>query len=257
MIRIRRVLAPNPGIFTLEGTNTWIVGDDPAVVIDPGPDHEAHLREVAAQAGEVAAILVTHDHPDHAPGADELARLTGAPVHANRPGAGWVRLEDGDRITTGGGELLAVHTPGHTSDHLVFLLEAERAMFTGDTVLGRGTTVIDPPDGDLAAYLRSLHRLRELAPRVIYPGHGPTVPDAGARLDEYAAHRRMREAQVLRAMREGHRTPGEIVAAVYVDVPTELHALAERQVLAQLVKLEREGRVRRAGSDSDPRYEPA
>jgi glyoxylase-like metal-dependent hydrolase (beta-lactamase superfamily II) len=254
VIDVRRVLAPNPGIFTLEGTNTWIVGRDPAAVIDPGPDLEEHLRAVAWQAGPVEAILVTHDHPDHAAGGAALARLTGAPVHAYRPAAGVRRLRDGDVIPVGGGALMALHTPGHTSDHMVFVAEVEGAVFTGDTVLGRGTAVIDPPDGDLAAYLRSLLRLEELQPDVIYPGHGPTVFAAREKLREYLEHRAEREAQVVGALAVGPATPAEIVLTVYTDVPSELHPVAERQVLANLLKLEAEGRVRRSAGSEPGRF---
>src|SRR4029077_16266404 len=154
-----RVLAPNPSVYTLEGTNTWVVGEDPAVVIDPGPLDPEHLDEVARVAGRVGAVLVTHDHPDHAPGALTFARRVGAPLRAFRlDGAEHVR--DGERIEMGATAFVAVHTPGHASDHVVFHLPADGALFTGDAVVGRGTSFIDPPDGDLAQYLRSLKRMQ-------------------------------------------------------------------------------------------------
>jgi len=254
MTRILGVLAPNPDVRTLEGTNTWIVGGDPAVVIDPGPDHPEHLREVARTAGVVGAILVTHDHPDHAPGASPLGAATGAPVMAFRPPRGGVRVRDGEVVRVGEVAVTAVLTPGHTPDHVAFLLEDVGALFTGDAVLGRGTSVIDPPEGDLAAYLRSLRRMRDLRPRTIYPGHGPIVLDAAAKLDEYIEHRAMREEQILAALAEGPRTPEELVPDIYADYPIEVHPLAARSVLAHLIKLEAEGRVARSGKASAHRY---
>jgi glyoxylase-like metal-dependent hydrolase (beta-lactamase superfamily II) len=250
-MRVIRVLAPNPGIRELEGTNTWIVGDAPALVIDPGPDDRGHLAEVARTAGSVGAIALTHDHPDHAPGALPLAAMTGARVFAARPVAGPAegpteamgRIRDGDQVSTGSVSLGVVATPGHTPDHVAFFDARTGSLFTGDAVLGRGTSVIDPPEGDLAAYLRSLRRMRELGPRTIYPGHGPVVLRALATLDEYLDHRRMREEQILTALGDASRTPEEMVAEIYADYPTELHELAARSVLAHLLKLEVEGRA--------------
>ena len=252
-----RVLAPNPGPCTLEGTNTWVVGRDPAVVVDPGPDDPAHLAEVRREAGVVGAILLTHDHPDHAPGASALARDTGAPVLAFRPPAGGRRLRDGEIVRAGDAALRAIHTPGHSPDHVAFALEGERALFTGDAVLGRGTSVIDPPEGDLAAYLRSLRRMLDLAPRILYPGHGPVVLDGAAKLREYLEHRAMREEQVLAALEAGRRTIPEMVEEIYRGYPPELRPLAERSVLAHLVKLEAEGRVVRRTAAGGARYELA
>lgn len=240
-----RVLAPNPSVHTLEGTNTWIVGSDPSVVIDPGPDDRRHLQEVAREAGRVAAIVVTHGHPDHAPGAAPLAVATGAPILALRPANGGRGLRDGERIEAGGVSLIAMRTPGHAPDHVAFRVAGGDGVFTGDAVLGRGTSVLDPPDGDLAAYLRSLRRLLELRPRTLYPGHGPLVLDGTARIERYLAHREERERQIVSALRAGPRTIDEIVAAVYPDDPTEVRALAARSVLAHLQKLRAEGRADR------------
>jgi glyoxylase-like metal-dependent hydrolase (beta-lactamase superfamily II) len=249
MLRIIRILAPNPSVYTLEGTNTWIVGEEPSIVIDPGPDDPAHLDEVVRAAGPVAAVLVTHDHEDHAPGAPAFAERVGAPLHAFRFN-GAEHLRDGQRIVGGGGlEVVAEHTPGHSSDHVAFFVPPEGALFTGDAVVGRGTSFIDPPDGDLVQYLRSLHRMRELNPRVIYPGHGPIVMDARAKLDGYVSHREDRERQVLELLGEASpRTIPDLVATIYADYPLEVHALAERSVLAHLVKLEGEGRAVRKGT---------
>jgi glyoxylase-like metal-dependent hydrolase (beta-lactamase superfamily II) len=254
MTPIVRVLAPNPGVFELEGTNTWVVGRWPAAVIDPGPDDAGHLREVLDAAGRVGAILLTHDHPDHAPGAEPLAAMTGAPVLAARPADGAERLRDGQVVRMPGVALVAVATPGHSADHVAFFAEEGGALFTGDAVLGRGTSVIDPPEGDLAKYLRSLHRMRDLGPRTIYPGHGPVVLDAVAKLDEYAEHRAMRERQVLAGLAEGPKAPEDLVPAIYEDYPPELHPLAGRSVLAHLLKLEGEGRVEKVKKDGEVRF---
>ena len=243
MIRIVRVLAPNPGVYELEGTNTWVVGDAPAIVIDPGPDDEGHLREVARTAGRVGRIVLTHDHPDHAPGAARLSEMAGAPVHAMRPRDGAARLRDGEVVSSDGAGVRVVATPGHSSDHAAFWLDGERALFAGDAVLGRGTSVIDPPEGDLAAYLRSLRRMRELQPRTIFPGHGPVVLRAVAKLDEYLEHRELRERQIFEALAEGPRSIDELVERIYAEYPKEVHELAARSVLAHLHKLAAEGRV--------------
>lgn len=246
MRRIVRVLAPNPGAYTLEGTNTWIVGADPAVVIDPGPDDAGHLHEVADQAGRVGCVVLTHTHEDHAEGGRAFADLVGAPLRAYRA-EGASPLRDGQTVHAGGADLVALHTPGHSSDHVAFHLPDEGALFTGDAVLGRGTSFIDPPDGDLAAYLASLERMLELGPRTIYPGHGPVVLDARAKLREYVEHRAEREEQVLAALAEGARTVDQLVALIYAAYPADVHPLAARSVTAHLRKLRSEGRVRSEG----------
>lgn len=257
MVRIRRVLAPNPGAFTLEGTNTWVVGDGPTIVVDPGPDDAGHLLSVADEAEPVAAIVLTHRHPDHAAGAARLADAVAAPVHAFRPEEGERPLRHREVLEAGGVALRAVHAPGHAHDHLAFFIEERGALFTGDAVLGRGTSVVDPPDGDMAAYIRSLHELRALGPRVIYPGHGSLVFDAVQRLDDYLAHRARREEQVVRALAEGKATPQEMVPAIYGDeVPEAMFPHAARSVLAHLLKLEREGRAARVGPAGSERFEP-
>jgi glyoxylase-like metal-dependent hydrolase (beta-lactamase superfamily II) len=250
MLRIERVLAPNPDVFTLEGTNTWVVGWNPSVVIDPGPDIASHLDEVARTAGTVAAVLVTHDHPDHAPGAAGFAERVGAPLYAYRlPGA--ERLRDGATISAGPLDVEAVLTPGHSSDHVAFFVASEGALFTGDAVLGRGTSFIGPPDGDLVRYLASLRRMLELDPRTIYPGHGPMVLRAKDKLREYLEHRADRERQVLDGLAEGPRTIVQLVEHIYADYPPEVRELAARSVHAHLLKLEGEGRVMHDGRGAD------
>jgi hydroxyacylglutathione hydrolase len=250
-----RVLAPNPGPFTLEGTNTWIVGRGPTLVIDPGPDDAAHLRAVLREAVDVAAILLTHRHPDHAPGAAALSSMSGAPVLAFAPERGETALTDGEIVRAGGAVLRTLHAPGHTRDHVVFVDEGAAIVFTGDAVLGRGTSVIDPPEGDLADYLRSLASMLALRPSVLCPGHGPVVWDAQAKLREYLAHRDERERQVLAALGSGAATPEELVPRIYADYPAEIHPAAARSVLAHLLKLEREGRAVRVEDGAD-RFAP-
>jgi len=257
VLRIVRVLAPNPGPFTLEGTNTWVVGRDPAVVIDPGPEDEGHIQAVAREAGAVGLILVTHGHPDHAPGAPRLSEITSAPVRAFLSPAGGERLHDTQLLSVGDVNLRVLHTPGHTADHVTFLAEGTGAMFTGDAVLGRGTALIDPAEGDLAQYLHSLRRMREARPRVIYPGHGPTVFDAVGKIREYEAHRAMREGEVMSALAGGPRTIPELVAEIYADTPPDLHPAAAMQLEALMAKLEREERVLRTGSGEGARFEAA
>jgi glyoxylase-like metal-dependent hydrolase (beta-lactamase superfamily II) len=251
---IVRVLAPNPSVYTLDGTNTWIVGSDPAAVIDPGPDIAEHLEEVRRAAGRIAMILLTHHHEDHASGAPTLSRTTGAPVLAYR-GRGPLRLRDGQQLTLASTTLVAVHGPGHTRDSIAIYEPEARSLFTGDTVLGRGTSFLDPPEGDLAAYLRSLRRLKELGARAIYPGHGPAVFRVRDKLDEYLEHRAERERQVLAALNERQdRSSVDLVPEIYAGYPEDAWPLAARSVLAHLLKLEADGRARRLGTEEEPRF---
>ncbi|MER6620316.1 MBL fold metallo-hydrolase [Streptomyces sp. NPDC000931] len=252
--RAVNVLAPNPSAMTLDGTNTWILSEpdsDLAVVVDPGPLDDGHLRHVvgtAEQAGKrVALTLLTHGHPDHAEGAARFAELTGTKVRALDPA---LRLGDeglaaGDVITVGGLELRVVPTPGHTADSLCFHLPADRAVLTGDTVLGRGTTVVAHPDGRLGDYLDTLRRLRSLTVddgvHTVLPGHGPVLEDAQGAVEFYLAHRAHRLAQVETAVEDGHRTPSEVVAHVYADVDRSLWPAAELSVRAQLEYLREHG----------------
>ncbi|MER6944120.1 MBL fold metallo-hydrolase [Nonomuraea sp. NPDC000554] len=241
------LLAPNPSPMTLDGTNTWVIGGpDEVVVVDPGPDDEAHLRRVREHLGErrVGEILLTHGHPDHSGGAKRFAALVDAPVRALDPRhrLGDEGLADGDVVTAGGVEIHVYGTPGHSFDSLCFWLPSDRAMLTGDTVLGRGTTII-ADDGGLADYLRSLDRLRAVAEsleaRALLPGHGPVLPDPIGALDGYIAHRRQRLDQIRAALAQGARTPREIVRVVYADVDEALWPAAEMSVRAQLDYLER------------------
>ncbi|MGY1452272.1 MBL fold metallo-hydrolase [Streptomyces sp. SS8] len=250
------VLAPNPSPMTLDGTNTWVVAepDSPlAVVVDPGPLDEGHLRQVidtVERSGRrVGLTLLTHGHWDHAEGAARFAELTGTAVRALDPALrlGEEGLAAGDVVTTGGLELRVVPTPGHTSDSLSFHLPADGAVLTGDTVLGRGTTMVAHPDGRLGEYLDSLRRLRSLTVddgvHTVLPGHGPVLDDAQGAVEYYLAHRASRLAQVETAVEAGHRTPREVVAHVYADVDRSLWPAAELSVRAQLEYLEEHGLV--------------
>jgi glyoxylase-like metal-dependent hydrolase (beta-lactamase superfamily II) len=245
--RARCVLAPNPSPMTLDGTNTWVIaepGSAEVIVVDPGPDDTEHLRRVLAAARadgdrRVAQIVLTHGHLDHSAGAARLAAMSGAPVGALDPA---LRLGDegfvpGDVLAAAGCALRVVGTPGHSADSLSLLLEADGALLTGDTVLGRGTTVIGP-DGSLGDYLRTLNELRSLAEaaglRVLLPGHGPVLGDPAGVLDYYIAHRMERLDQVRAALAAGARTPAEIVAMVYADTDPAVRKAAEWSVRAQL-----------------------
>ncbi len=245
--RARCLLAPNPGPMTLDGTNTWLLhepGADVGVVVDPGPDHEGHLRAVLAAAGadglRIGQVLLTHGHPDHAEGARRFADLAGVGVRALDPAhlLGAEGLADGDVVVVGGLEVLVVGTPGHTADSLSFLLPADGSLLTGDTVLGRGTSVVAHPDGRLADYLASLERLSGLAAdgtvRRVLPGHGPVLDDPAGVLAGYLAHRHDRLEQVALAVGAGDRTPHAVVERVYADVDRTLWPAAELSVMAQL-----------------------
>jgi glyoxylase-like metal-dependent hydrolase (beta-lactamase superfamily II) len=239
------VLAPNPSPMTLDGTNTWVLrepGAERSLVIDPGPEHEEHLRRVAEVAGPVALVLLTHGHSDHAEGARRFAELAGSvPVRALDPAhrLGDEGLAEGDVVELDGLELRVMHTPGHTPDSLTFWLPADQAVLTGDTVLGRGTTIVDR----LGDYLTSLDRLRAMAERarVILPGHGGRLDDPVGALDYYIGHRRERLQQVEDALAAGDRTAREVVERVYADVDRVLWPVAEASVRAQLDYLAERG----------------
>jgi glyoxylase-like metal-dependent hydrolase (beta-lactamase superfamily II) len=246
--------------MTLDGTNTWLIAapeSTSAVVVDPGPDDEGHLRRVVVEATaagrRIAQILLTHGHEDHSAGARRLAGLTGAPVRAADPAhqLGEEGLTDGDVVLAGGSELRVIATPGHSVDSLSLLLPADGALLTGDSVLGRGTTVIAGGDGSLGDYLRSLDTMKALADegalRLLLPGHGPVLPDPAAVLDYYIAHRAERLDQVRAALAAGDRTAGQIVTRVYTDIGPGVRQAAELSVQAQLDYLASRGELPPAG----------
>ncbi|MCQ6552437.1 MBL fold metallo-hydrolase [Streptomyces sp. C10-9-1] len=252
--RAVNVLAPNPSPMTLDGTNTWVLaepGSEAAVVVDPGPLDEAHLRAVIetveASGRRVALTLLTHGHADHAEGAGRFAELTGTRVRALDPALrlGDEGLDAGDVVDAGGLELRVVPTPGHTADSLCFHLPADGAVLTGDTVLGRGTTMVAHPDGRLGDYLDSLRRLRSLTVddgvHTVLPGHGPVLEDAQGAVEFYLAHRAARLAQVETAVENGLTSASEVVARVYAEVDRSLWPAAELSVRAQLAYLRERG----------------
>ena len=235
MTAVERVVAPNPGPYTGPGTNTWIVHAGPvAIVIDPGPDDDRHLAalEKRLATSTVGVVLVTHSHPDHLPLAERFAARHRATVRR------YPELADEDIVRVGNLNVIALHTPGHSADHLSFWLAEDRAMFTGDLVLGRGSSMVTYPEGDVAAYLRSLERLTALKPRMLFPGHWDPVTDAMGKLEEYRTHRLDREAQVLAEVRRGRGTAQELTRRVYgPELGGELMAAAEMTLRAHLKKL--------------------
>lgn len=259
---VRRLTQNNPGPMTGPGTNTYLIGRGQLFVLDPGEEREDHLRALLDTIGSarVVGIAPTHAHPDHWPLAPKLAREVGAPTYGWKAQAGYRPdrlVADGETIRGSGWTLGALHTPGHTGDHVAYLLAEERALFTGDHVMKWSTSVIARPDGSLASYLASLERVRALDAAVLYPAHGEPIADARARIDELIEHRRMREAQILAALSEGASTLPEIVACIYVDADPRLHGAAAQSVHAHLEALLAAGRVAATGSD-DPtraRYE--
>jgi len=246
---IRRIVAPNAGPMTCHGTNTWLVDEpDGVVVIDPGPDDASHVAAIlAATGGQVARILLTHTHPDHLGATAALQTATGAPVSAwAKP---WFRgfapthgIADGERI----GSLTALHTPGHASDHLCFACD-DGVVFTGDHVMSWSTSIVSPPDGDMAAYMASLRSLLARDDRLYLPGHGPPLPEPAALVRGMLSHRIAREAAVLRALEAGPRTEADLVEALYTGLAAHLVPAARRSVLAHLLKLEADGKVEREG----------
>jgi glyoxylase-like metal-dependent hydrolase (beta-lactamase superfamily II) len=235
------VTADNPGPFTLQGTNTWLVGRDPCFVVDPGPLMTAHLERVMSDArdrGGIGGIAVTHDHLDHTEAVAELrARAGGVPVAAARYEGADVRLGDGDTF----GPLRAVATPGHAADHLAYI--AGGVCFSGDAVLGEGSVFVWPDPGALRGYLEALERLRAMDLRAICPGHGPVVLDPAAKLDEYVAHRLDRERRLVAALDRGLRTADELIDRVWSDAPAALRPAAMVTLAAHLDKLDEEGRL--------------
>ena len=251
---VRRLVAPNPGMMTGPGTNTYLVGVREIAVIDPGPAIGAHLDAIEEQAGgDIRWILATHTHPDHSPAATPLAERTGA-MQMGRPApAGKVQdktftpdrvLEDGDLLETGEFTLQAVHTPGHASNHVCFRHETHRMLFTGDHIMSGSTVVIDPPDGDMKQYLESLQRLKSLNLESLAPGHGPVIEAPDEMVDWLISHRLGRETKVI-SMLEANPdlTLEALTPHVYDEVDSKLHGLASRSLLAHLLKLEVEGRA--------------
>jgi glyoxylase-like metal-dependent hydrolase (beta-lactamase superfamily II) len=229
LIDLERILAPNPGPMTLEGTNTYVVGRDPAYVIDPGPADPGHVEAVRAAAearGGIGAVLLTHAHGDHADGVEML-------------GVEPTRLANGESV----GPLKAVATPGHARDHLVFVIEDEG--FAGDLIAGMGSTIVPPREngGSLADYMASLKRVADLDLRVLHPGHGPDITDPAAKIAEYIAHRQEREDKLVAALEDGERSRTALLDRVWDDVPAQLRGAAGVAMQAHLEKLEDEGRL--------------
>jgi glyoxylase-like metal-dependent hydrolase (beta-lactamase superfamily II) len=241
---IVRVVAPNPGPMTLEGTNTYLYGSGPCVVVDPGPDDEGHLAAVQAAAeerGGIGLVLLTHGHGDHADGAEALARAVVDKRALGAGGAAWkpevVLPGDGDEH----GGLRAIATPGHAPDH-VCLMTVDGVCFSGDLVLGTGSTFVPPDGGSLGAYMASLRRMQAEEIELICPGHGPWITDPAAKLAEYVEHREMRERRLLAALDHGERSREALLAEAWADVPAELRPAAEMVMQAHLDKLAIEGR---------------
>jgi glyoxylase-like metal-dependent hydrolase (beta-lactamase superfamily II) len=253
--RAHCLLAPNPSLMTLDGTNTWLVaepGSAAVIVVDPGPADEGHLQRIRAVVAErdqrVAGIVLTHRHIDHSAGAPRLAELTGASVRAVDPSQrlGSEGLTAGDVLDSSGCELRVIETPGHTDDSVCLHLPADNVVLTGDTVLGRGTAVI-ADDGSLGDYLDSLRRLRALTEQTglsaLLPGHGPLLANPDGVLDFYLTHRAERLDEVRAALAEGDRTPAEIVPRVYAAVNPALWPFAQSSVRAQLRYLRDHGEL--------------
>jgi glyoxylase-like metal-dependent hydrolase (beta-lactamase superfamily II) len=261
---IHRVLAPNPGPFTFKGTGVYIAGEKDVAVIDPGPDMPEHLAALkrALEGKRVTHILVTHTHSDHSPAARPLKEWTGAKTYAFGPhGSGKadegvkveeggdmafvpdVRVRDGDVIEGNGISFDCVFTPGHTSNHMCFALREEKALFTGDHVMGWSTTVVTPPDGDMRSYMASLRKLLPRNDEILWPTHGAPVRDPKPFVQAYIDHRMEREAQILACLRDGISTIPDLVVRMYADVDKRLHPAAARSVLAHLIQLSQDGRV--------------
>jgi glyoxylase-like metal-dependent hydrolase (beta-lactamase superfamily II) len=252
---MRKFTANNPGIMTLQGTNQYIVGKESALVIDVALSADSNMDGILEQAEamgvkKIEKILLTHIHSDHCGGALALRKRCGAKLGIHRSRAGYLggedfQYDDNDRIAFGGGELRVLHTPGHESGHCCFYEADDKVLFSGDNILGFGTAVIHPPDGNMKAYLNSLERLLEFPVNLILPGHGPLVARAEEKIREYIKHRQMREDQILHALRNERNTIGAITEMIYVDVSAALKRVAEFSVQAHLEKLIDEGRVKK------------
>jgi glyoxylase-like metal-dependent hydrolase (beta-lactamase superfamily II) len=255
---IGKFTANNPGIMTLQGTNQYVVGRENVVVIDVALSADSNLDGIIEQveamgAKKIDKILLTHIHSDHCGGALALRKRCGAKLGIHRSRKGYLggedfQYDDNDRISFGDGELNVLHTPGHESGHCCFYESDERILFSGDNILGYGTAVIHPPDGNMTDYLKSLERLLGFDISLILPGHGPLVGKPEAKIREYIKHRLEREQQVIAALRQRHETIGDVTQAIYVDVSPALRRVAEFSVQAHLEKLVREGRVKQEGT---------
>jgi glyoxylase-like metal-dependent hydrolase (beta-lactamase superfamily II) len=239
---VRRIVARNPGAFTGPGTGTYVVGHGHVAVIDPGPSLASHVDALlhSLRGETIEHILITHTHPDHWPAADAVQRASGAKIYGFHMDE---TMRDGDVLSGAGWHLTTVHTPGHTSDHLSFSLDEERTLFTGDHVMGWSTSVIIPPDGDMAAYMNSLAKLLHRDDETYLPTHGPAILEPKPYVRSFIEHRRERTAAILRRLDAGDATIHEIVEAVYVDVPHGLHGAAGLSVLAHLIELVGLGKV--------------
>jgi glyoxylase-like metal-dependent hydrolase (beta-lactamase superfamily II) len=246
---VRRITQNNPGLMTGPGTNTYIVGRDRLFVIDPGQDTDEHFRAVKEAIGTVPvlAVIPTHAHPDHWPLAPRLAAALGSHTAGFRSRNGFepeIAVPDGYTFSVPGCSLEAIHTPGHASDHVCYYLRQERALFSGDHVMGWSTSVISQPDGSLNQYLASLERLKRIDTALMYPAHGEPMAQPRGRIEELILHRHARTAQIVDALRSGDRSADEIVRRVYSDVHVSLHAVARQTVLAHLAALEESGIIR-------------
>ncbi len=241
---IRDLTAPNPGAFTLSGTRTYLIGE--STIIDPGPAIDSHVEAIRQAMPSLRTILITHRHGDHAPAAIPLKRTTGARILAPRgvldDSLVDQRITGGDRIAVDDDVLEVIATPGHTSEHVCFLSSAGD-LFTGDTVLGEGTTAIFPPDGSMSDYIASLRLLLTHHPKRIFPAHGPTRDDAEGLIGQYVAHRLERESQVLDRVTHGVTSASAIRARIYPDLDPRLHGAAEIQITAHIIKLMHDGLV--------------
>jgi len=254
--RVRRIVAPNPGAMTGPGTNTYLLGEEQVIVLDPGPAIDSHIEAIVeAGAGRISHIVCTHTHPDHSPAWQAVAEATGATVigalpygddHQDETFEPDLELRDGYRLATSELNLLALHTPGHVSNHYCFLLEEEGMLFAGDHIMNGSTVVIIPPGGDMQAYIAALRMLLDYPIQVIAPGHGELIEDSRAEIEHLVAHRLRREAKVLAGLGElGECDTDALVERVYDDVDPSLHPWAKLSLEAHLIKLEREGRAAR------------
>jgi len=251
---VRRIIAPNPGMMTGPGTNTYLVGIDEIAVIDPGPDDPKHLDAIAGCGGDrIRWIVCTHTHLDHSPGAAGLKARTGAEILAYDSRDGLeidTKIRDGGRIEATEFRLRAIHTPGHASNHLCYLLEEEHVLFSGDHIMQGSTVVISPPDGNMTQYLESLAKVRAIRLKAIAPGHGRLIEDPKAAIDDYVEHRLAREQQILDLLTEsGTAKIDDLVEVIYVEINPDLHPMARKTVHAHLIKLSKDGKVKGRGID--------